>query len=545
MREGVDLEAVPNASRSRLARLAPVALVFVFAAWPELIAVPGDHGLLTPDGMEHVSIANAASQGQGFVNPVQWHFSVPGPPPLPAAATRPPTLPALLSLGLATGATLPTLFLAHALFAALVAVGMYLVGRRFMHPGPAAAATLLIVLTPTWALVRASLLSEMTAMAAYLLVVATARNAVRSWAGALLCAGATILAWLSRPNLAPLGLAVLVAAGWNLRRPGAFLRSPLVVYALALFAGMRIVSWGFTSQTGFAPYEAYGSFENFPAARALRYGNEYVGMPAFVQANLSSIFAACASHLRRLLSLLFLSPLFHWVGWLGLIGTASVLRAPSRATIEERMLVLSALGFGAIIVLTYPAFDPFRYPLFPATSAALAGMAVVDRLLVDCERRFAWLGSTPARALGWASLVVACLTVVVPQYVASSMPRKAVETRTGGPMDEICDALEPGRLVVTDVPWPVHWNCGNPAIRLPSDLRKPEIEERFFSEQEPHFLVSYRKPWTRWALQSDRTDFLSTNGETYAFEVVGRSPGKAPRPIRPPVCLLEPGRSGC
>ncbi len=519
------------------------AALLVFAVTFSTLGSFFDPGsvLTGPDAIEHISIANALSLGHGFVNPIQWYFTLPGPPPLPAAATRAPILPLLLAGGFSLGANLTQVMYAHLGFSALVAAGMCLLGSRFMRPGLSVIATFLVVLTPAWLTASISPLSEMTALATCLLVVATAAGAGRSWKGAVLCALVTVLAWLARPNLAPMALAVVVAVAWDTRRPSELLRSPVVVYVGVLLGSFYAVSSLVTASTGLPPYEGYRhAFEHFPEARAYAYGTEYVGTGAFIGAHLGKIVSTCTSHATRLFSGLFLSSDFNYAGWLLLLATVSVLRWPSRARVEERVLVLSALGFCAIIVLTYPAFDLQRYALFPAALGGLVGMGVVERLLAGAEVRWSRLRSATVQRVGWVALIVASLVVVV------SAPRRASTPAEPSPMTVICSFLEPGHLVMSDEPWTVHWACGNPVIRVPTDLKKGGIQDRFFSDLGPRYFVAMRKAWSRRALQDEEMTFLATNGRALAFEIDAAAPSTEPFSVlRPPQCLVDATAPGC
>ena len=307
---------VSRMSASRSARWVGGSLVFLFVLARALMLFEPALLILTPDVKEHVSIANAFTLGQGFVNPIQWYFALPGPPPIPAAATRAPVVPLLLTGAFSTGANLAQAMYAHIVLAGFVAIGMFLVTCRFTRPPLAAAAVLLIVTTSSWTVVTNTALTEITGLAVSMLVIATAAGVGRSWSGAILCAVVTVLAWLTRPNLAPLGLAVAVAVAWDVRRPSAFIRSPVPVYLVTVISSMSLVSWLITAGTGLPPYDGYRhSFEHFPEARAFRYGLEYVGAATFIEAHFDKIVAACLANARSLSATLFESGQFQFAGW--------------------------------------------------------------------------------------------------------------------------------------------------------------------------------------------------------------------------------------
>lgn len=527
-------------------------LVFAVSAWSAFsLSAPG-RVLIGRDAVEHLAIGHAFAEGHGFVNPIQWHFGLDGPPPISAAASRPPLLPFLLAIALSVDATLDQIILVHGLFSALVALGMFLLACRSMHPVLAATATLLVVLAHPWLLVGATPLSEVTAMATYLLVVATAASASRSWTGALLCAVATMLAWLARPNLAPLWLAVFVAGACDLRRPGDVFRSPLLVYVMAVAGTFWAASWAIEAQTGQPPYAGYEhALEHFPEARAYLYGNEYVGTLPFIWARLDAVLGACASNAWRLFSFLFLSPRYSFAGWFLVLGAVGLLRAPRRASIEERVYVLSALGFCAIIVLTFPAFDPTRYPLFPAAAGILGGFATLDRWLAsrvppgpDLARPRVRHAILALLFLGLGARVVSLASLSGSIDASQHAGQGAYEDawRAGG----LCRVIADSRVVLSDDPWSVHWACGNLAVRVPADLRKDGVHDRFVEDYAPRYLVTHRKAWKQRALEDTRLEQRFTDRGVSVFEIDGvGAPGAKRWASRPPRCLLDATLPGC
>ncbi|MDG2304574.1 MAG: sulfatase-like hydrolase/transferase [Candidatus Binatia bacterium] len=527
---------------TRTVRFVGAVLVFAVAVTVSTIALDPARILLSPDVIEHVSIANALSLGHGFVNPVQWYYSLPGPPPLPAAASRAPVLPLLLAGAFSAGADLRETVYAHILFSALVAVGMFLLTCRFARPVLAAAATILVVTSPIWAMVSTSLLSEVTGLAACLLIVATAAGAGRARSGAIVCALATVLAWLTRPNLAPIALAVAVAIAWDVRRPRALLRSPVALYVLAVVAGTAVVSWFSTIMTGLPPYDGYRHvFEHFPEARAYRYGTEYVGTFTFIQAHFDKVVEACLSHASQLSSEFFTSSRYRFAGWWLLAGVLCVARSPSRATVEERVLALSGLGFSLMIVLTYPAFDHLRYPLFPAIFGILVGIGAVERTLQWVEARrptFRWANFE--RPL-WAGLIV--LSAGLTWTIAAGSRSIAAAPET---MSLDCSVLAPGELVMTDEPWSVHWMCGNPVIRVPADLMLDGIRDQFLGDFDPQYFIAYRKLWGQRAMRDPEMRLIPTAGPEKVFEIARESPPATRGPIiHPPACRLDPSPAPC
>ena len=123
-----------------------------------------------------------------------------------------------------------------------------------MRRRAAAAAALLLCISPSWIFLSNTPLAEITATAAYVLVLAGSRGVLRSPGGALLCAAATLLAWLTRPQLAALLVAVLAAALLELGPRRAVRSVPLWTYALGVVSGMAAIGFLVDSATGESIY---------------------------------------------------------------------------------------------------------------------------------------------------------------------------------------------------------------------------------------------------------------------------------------------------
>ena len=139
-----DFEA-STVSRARPAlRWTDAAAALVLAAGVLMLALP--HALsawqLTADSIEYLGIAHSFSSGAGFVDPVVYSHYLPPQYPMPAAAMRPPLVPLLLAIPIGLGATIETTGVLHVVWAALVAIGVFLVARRWASlPSALAAAT--------------------------------------------------------------------------------------------------------------------------------------------------------------------------------------------------------------------------------------------------------------------------------------------------------------------------------------------------------------------------------------------------------------------
>lgn len=527
-------------SASSAVRWGTAAAVFVIAGAASLGFFQPGRIFVGPDAIEHVAIANAFATGHGFVNPVQWYYTLPGPPPIAAAASRAPLMPFLLAVPFWLGANLQQAMYAHIFFSTLIVVGMFWLGSRFMRPLFAAAAALALGLTGTWQLSAATPHTEATAVGAFLLVVATAPGAGRSAKGAILCGLVTVLAWLARPNLAPLGLAVVVALAVDLLPPRRARWWPMALYVVVWVGATSLVSSVSAALTGHVPYEAYGhTFEHFPANRALQLNLEYVGTVPFVLEHWQRIVAAMASNASALGEVLFLRPTFFFAGWALLYGAISIGRAPVRASVEERVLLLAALGFCVIIILTYPVMDVQRYPLFPAVAGLLIGFAALDRALRAMEPRWALLRSPQTARVAYAALLLVCLATVVPLWTVPPLKDGASEVPGHG----LCELLEPGHLVMTDEPWTIHWQCGNPSVRVPANLKNLEIRSDALARFRPAYFVPFRKAWRKWALRQPDLALQvpsepSSEGRlVYAF--IGRGEPTTIEPLDAPVCLAD------
>ncbi len=492
-----------------------------------------------PDAVEHISIANAFADGHGFVNPIQWYFGWPSPPPLPGPASRAPALPLFLAAGLALGADLADLMGAHIVLSTLVALGMYAICCRFLRPGLAATATLLITTSDQWSGFNKTLLTEISAVGALLLVIGTSPGVTRSARGALLCALATIVAWLTRPNLAPIALAVVVAAGWDVQPRRSILRSPLLVYAVALLVGFPTVSWLITHATGLPPYFGYRSaFQNFPATRAFSWGTQYTGTLPFILENIDAIARTCAQHAVASFGALFLQTRLWFAGWFFLLGVLSIACSPRKGTIEERVALLTALGLFTIVVLTYPAFDDGRYLFPPASLSVLVGMGWFEKRLQRLEAGMPRRTQTRTGSAGWALLCLGALLQI--GTVPASRPTLRPPPSWGHRISPLCDALQPGALVMTDEPWTVHWACGNPTVRVPADFRDERLGADFLATYAPRYFVTYRRKNQRWAGRDPRMTHLGSIPKVRLFEIASDAgiPTVPPgRPIRPPQCL--------
>src|SRR5262245_11049466 len=364
--------AIAIAAAAGVAALAALAAVPpTLARWP-----------LSPDAVEHLAIANALVHGAGFVDPVQWTYSLPQNPPLPAFAVRAPVVPLLLAVPLALGATLAQTLLAHAIWASLLAGATVLVGLRFLSLPAALGAGLGIGGSLAWATVASHPWTEATAFGALLLVLATARGVLHSAPAALACAACTLLAWATRPNLGLAAPALVLAGVWQIGPRAALCSRPLWTYALGFALAHRLVVVIVQGLSGEAPYAGYGFLlEVLRLPDAWLYQTRYTGPAAFVAQHTGEVASRVLANALGLLYALFLDPQFQWAGWLLVPALAACARAPACADdgFEARVCLVLALGLALVVLANFAYFAALRFPLPIAAASWLAGMWGLDR----------------------------------------------------------------------------------------------------------------------------------------------------------------------
>jgi hypothetical protein len=543
-------------TRAIAAAAAVAALVALRAVPPVLVGWP-----LSPDAVEHLLIANALVHGAGFVDPVQWAYYLPEGPPLPAFAVRAPAVPLLLAMPLALGATLSQALLAHALWASLVAGACVLVARRFMGLPAAAGAALGIAGSSAWVTVASHPWTEATSLAALLLVLATARGALRSLPAALACAACTLAAWGTRPNLGLLAPALVLAAAWQLG-PRAALRSrPVWAYALGFALLHRLVVVAVQGLTGLAPYAGYGLLlEVLRIPDAWLYQTHYAGPAAFAAAHAGEVAARALANARGLGVALFVDPRLQWAGWLLLPALAVAVR--ERAVVadgfEARVCLVLAAALALAVIANFAVFDALRFPLPIAFAGWLAGAWALDRV----ARRRAAAASGRRAALWRASpLAAAALLFAVASAPSLAADLPALWSRAPGPALERydgwdvaarawCPLLDPDALVAAPSPWSFSLWCGNAALRLPSDLASQAWLERFLAEKRARYLAASGPRFEALFEGSKHLARRATEGRSFLYEVVDAEPPgawRAPPPLvcagRAEACSRRPRRS--
>jgi hypothetical protein len=539
-----------------------LAIVVVAAAMVAPTALRG--GSLTHDGYEHLAIAHSWLAGAGFVDPIQWHYYLDVSPPLPATAVRAPVIPLLAALPLAAGATIATVIVLHAAWSAIVVGALFLAANRFMRRRAAAAAALLVAAFPAWNLYLAvTPLTEVTATACYLLVLVTAGGVLRSRRAALLCAAATLLAALTRPNLSALVLAVGVAAVWEVGVRRALRERRIWLYILAFAAAYTTVALAVNAVTGVGLYAGYGvQTEMLSYADVWRYDREYEGFWSFVQERGDEIATRIGDNAIRLAQALTLRSTFNLVGWLLPFAVLYGLARPRDGVLFHRINAFSILGFSLVLIVNYSAFEPNRYPLWVAVPVCLTGVGLLDVLAQRLERRVRAngvgagkrirdrLGSAP----GWLPISIASLVSLATIGVTSlDLPaswQRYERARSGELLREknddllaVCARIDSDAVVASSDPWQVFYWCGNAGVRIPIDPVSDEVRDRFVDElRVAYILVSrtQRRPsldsarWLRSLESSDAFQIVVNSGPLALYEVTGappERPWKAPPPL--------------
>ena len=541
----------PRAVRLPLPEIACGLSVAVLTA---LLTVPGTlaRWWLTQDAVEHLAIANAWVAGAGFVDPVKWIYWTDGALPYPALSMRAPAVSLLAAIPLGLGATLTTTIAMHALWASAIAAFMVPAARRCGLRWPAGlAATLLLATTPAWLGISLHVWTEATALFAFLLVLLTARGAVRSVPGALLCATTTFAASLCRPNLIALGLSVIVAGAWQIGWRRAHISRPLIAYGLALSVALLGFRLLVTLWTGEAPYSRYQSlFQVMTTADAWQYGRSYPGLSAFVADHAAELAERTATTVVDFVRVLCLEPTYHGLGWLALPGFVWAFARDGEHAIERRFLALSGLGL-ALVAVFYVDFDRVRFPLFTAVAANLCGVAWLDDLARGAQRA-RWATRTVwQRALHGAPLALACIPLFM--TLPGSIDRAAAwwtTYRTHGTAERLwpemdalirplCREMDPDEIVASIDPWTTHLWCGNASLMLPLDLSRKDILESFLERERPRYIVA---PADHPGLRDSRllSPLVRRNG--LVVYRVSRASGDS-RPWRAPPPLACAGRT--
>jgi hypothetical protein len=508
-------------------------------------------GVWLPDSIEHMAIAYAWVHGAGFVDPVQWTYDTPLVVPLPAVAVRPPLVSVFLALPFALGASIYTIFELHAVWAALAVSAAVLVASRGMRLPAAMALGLSFGFSPTWLFPASQPMTEATGVLAYLAVLATARGVLRSVPAAFACAALTVVAWLARPNLGAVWLAVFAAAVWERGIKRSVREAPLWTYALGFPLLAVLARLGIAEVTGGLLYSGYGDrLREIDEREFWRYGKLSLGTWTHLQQNAHQIVSSMLDHWVLLVRFLFLSPAFNWIGWILAPGLLWALMRCRDGILEHRISAFCVIGFAFTVVLNYAAYEP-RYLDFTALAGAFCGFAMLDQWVRRTERRF-----EGAVAVRWLSALPLVLTVLVVglgslpltlSHVLQSWQRSqdhVVNDPRRHPLVPLCRYIDPDAIVATPDPWLMVLICGNAAMRLPWDLADPALRERFVAERHPAYFVAGADPEYAWLKTWDRVRERARSRDQVLYELRDPSPQSRPWHAPPPL-MCDGSRLDC
>ncbi len=307
----------------------------------------------------------------------------------------------LLAVPLALGGGVGAVLIAHALFAAAIGACGVLLARR-LAPGAAALVFGIgFCLSFPWILAVQMPLTEATSVGVLLALLALAPRALRSVGAAAAFGALVAIAWLTRPNLA-VALPAFVFAGAVVLGPRRALRSAPLWTAIATFAVLQQgVSLWCKAATGFAPYAHYGVLlQTTSASEAFAYQKQYPGALAWVAAHAEQVRAVLAWNAKEVARHLFVTPDYHYVGWLAIPALVDAFRRRDEHRFERVLLAATGLALLAVVLAGYGAIDPRRL-LLPA---CLCFWLLAASWLAHVAKRF---GTHPLVAAAPALLVLA------------------------------------------------------------------------------------------------------------------------------------------
>jgi hypothetical protein len=535
-----------NADRRR-ARVLAAAWLVVAGGALLLAYASASHAIPLPnDAVGYVAVARSWLAGRGLVDPVVYSYYLPGVRvPVAALLVRPPLVSILFALPLALGAGLGGLTAVHAAFASAIGASSLLVARRTMRPAAAVAAAAAIAWSPAWTWASVRLLSEASAVGMLLLLLGVAPPCLRSVRGALALALATVLAWLTRPNLGAFAPLLVAAVVLDRGSRAAWGSAPLRAYVAATAALYAAVTIAARAAWGFAPYAHYGVMaETLRFADVARFPGDFPGAWPFLRAHAAEWVALERRDLALGFEYAFANASHLHVGWLAVPGVAHGLLRRGPASLEQRLVALCAIGFSATGLATGWGFDPTRYLLPGAVCGWLAALAFLDDA-GDWVVRRASLRANAAR-LARAAPALAVLTLAG----VESAPRLAVGAATalgprrtpavalqGGPERSattraLCAQIAPGARVASPDPWAVLYWCGHDGYSIPRDLGGGL--DRYLDEMQPGYLIEDRPDGAAALARSARLEVIARAGPSTLFRVRGAVPeAVAAHPLEP------------
>jgi hypothetical protein len=215
---------------------------------------------------------------------------------------------------------------------------------------------------------------------------------------------------------------------------------------------------------------------------------------------------------------------YHYVGWLAVpgfllaalpaVGTGAQesWRGRLAGGFELRVAALAGTGFLAVALMTYGGFSPSRYLLLAAVCLWFVACTLLDRIAEELarwrSRHAARRSDDPRPAAAWVRWLP--LLILLPALFQSAITQVPVAvarwnryTEFGQPRPrewwdlaalQLCEHLDPDVIVASVHPWSIYFSCGTAGLRLPKDLRDPEILSRYLDAETPAFVVVDRDP---------------------------------------------------
>ncbi|MCZ6783175.1 MAG: hypothetical protein O7G30_07665, partial [Proteobacteria bacterium] len=525
-----------------------VLLVALVVLGTLLLALPGVLAawILSPDAVDYVGIAHNWLEGRGFVVPILYSYYLPDlSPPAPATAVRSPVLSVLFALPLSLGADLTTLAIAHVVWASLIGAAGLLVARRWMPLPAAFAFAVLLAWSFGWVLMAQQMLTEATSVAMLLLLVALSRRAIDSIPWAVGLAAVAVLAWLTRPNLGLVVAAIALAAAVDLGPRTALRRRPLWVYLGSFVLLQQLTSLAIRASTGVPVYEHYGVMaETLSSEDQWRYQTVYIGWASFLVEHWREVLVDIQDNAIRSYRILFVSTVYHNVGWFALPAVAHGLLAGGAGSFERRFLAFCTLGFVAAGALSYGGYDPLRYPLPAVVCVWLLTAGLLANAGERLAARTAGDAATRKRIAGAVPVVVALLMFAGGAAASVDWAARSWSsfrkhgtihqglTGSGQAKDEwstvarrFCPLIDDDALVAAHDPWTLYLFCGNAGYPLPPDLETLEWVNRYLDDRAPSFIVVDGSDEYTALVRSPRLREIAREGRYVLYELSG-SPGR-------------------
>jgi len=541
-----------------------LAAFLLVAAGTLVLALPAvlTEVALTADALGYVATAHDWLAGKGFVDPIVYSYYLPDlRPPAPAIAIRPPVVSLLFAIPLSLGADVAGLAVVHAVWASLVAGSAVLVARRSLSLPASLAFGIAIGWSFGWIFVSQRLLTEVTACAVLLLVLALVRGFPRSHAQAFVLAALVWIGWLTRPNLALLLPALLLGATLELGLRGAFRTGPLWTLLVGFVALQQMTSSVVANVTGFAPYAHYGvMLELLDVRDVAAWRKEYVGAGAFVAAHAREIAAILGASLRESFRWAFASGALLHVGWLACAAIPWALVRHGTGDLERRVAAFAALLLVGSALLVWGGFEAARYLLPGAICAWLLACALLD----DVAKRLAvrLRGAVPAsnpsgRKIVSRTVSLLPLAVVLLLWAPTGFPwlgsaigrlpealraETVVRDAQGDDFEaavrQLCGSMDRNAVVASVDPWEIHLWCGNAGLALPLDLGSTEEVDRYLAARGPGYVVADTRDAFLPLADSTRLQVVARAEPLTLYEVRDAPPESrpwvAPPPLGPP-----------